>query len=231
MSRDFVGGMLSQAFRLVMLLVVICMMFVAMPVRVFGDDVVCAVEARRVGGDLFPVETARDEELCREWSRLFDACVTLGYDVSRDAVMLRFSRLPIADVELLADSGWTMWVGHGDLAVENATNYGESVIGLCVPSEKRLYVEDTDVGLSLAIPHEMGHFVDISRGSCSRTSDEWARIFETEASSMFVAGRFDDYAAENAVEFFAEAYRMAVCYPDTARLTAPKAFEFVRGMS
>lgn len=222
-------GHLRRIFGVMCALLAVVWPIVMYPAAIAGAGDMGGFAVRRVAGDLFCAEVAQDEELCARYAEIFDESVILDSGVSRDDVMPWFSRIPIGDAETFRESGWHMHVGHGDNAVEEACDTEQDVLGMCVPIESTLYVEDSEMGLRFAVIHEMGHFIDLSRGNPTRRSDEWVEIFDEEMGSFVDVGRFDDYAQTDAIEFFAEVYRTGVMYPTTTRLSAPKAYAYVFG--
>lgn len=222
-------GRVAWLARCMRMLVLSLALSLSFPSRGLGSDVVGAPVLRRVHGDLFWVGTDLDEASCERYRELFDECVELGEAVSRDAVMPWFARIPMRDVERMVELGWHVSVGHGDGFVERACGAEGDVLGMCVPAQRTLFVEDSDDGLRLGLLHEVGHFVDWSRGGLARRDAFWQSLFLAEAETFSDPGRLDGYAATDVAEFFAEIYRCGVAYPATTRLSAPRAYLYVFG--
>lgn len=207
---------------------------VGLPARAMANEMYATVPVCSVSGRLIDASFSGDAEAQARCIELFDACVDIDSACSDDAakkLLLWWSRVPTDVRERFANDGWRLRMIHGEGALE-ATEYAamvepKAILGMCVPSESLLMLEDSDEAISVGLLHEMGHYVDHSLGDMSYLDASWAEAFGTESESFVALGRFDDYALTNSTEFFAEVWRQSVLYPETMSRCCPNAFAHV----
>lgn len=117
------------------------------------------------------------------------ALVSSPYGAVRRDYIRQMDTIPQPVMDKFAHSGWTVSVDPKYIA-DYSEAVGRSIAGLCVYSEKRIYVNDPG-----AIIHEVGHFVDYTLGFSNEDL-----FSEADASQFFLR----EYSKTNAKEYFAD---------------------------
>lgn len=232
----------GNAFALAIAIFVAGTFALATPASHVSAEPLAAPAVCEFEGELVDIDAA---DAAGEYVETFDAVVEVDEE-TRPEVLMWWSRLPLWVVRDMRDCMWRVVVTHEVDAIErqdfwDQSEHGDiSPVGICAPARSLIIVETEQNQIGATLLHEVGHFVDWRYGNISRT-DDFVSAYGADSKTFADAGRplfgpsmfdkteqpFDAYGTSSAVEFFAEAWRVSLCYPSTARLTCPNAYAMI----
>lgn len=135
-------------------------------------------------------------------------------------------KLPANIRYAFVNAGWSICLTDTNLAQRFFAGQYSSVIGCTVYGDRTIYVKNSKYGISNAIIHEFGHFIDNYRGTVS-SSEEFTSYYNSEKYSFIEVNKLDDNSTSSTIEFFAEIFNQAILYPNSCSSSAPNAYNFV----
>lgn len=139
------------------------------------------------------------------------------------------SAIPPEAARLLADGGWRIILTSEDLATRFGFDY-DTIAGVTVESARIIFVAASETRIRRALLHEVGHALSVMLDDPD-ASAEFLRIYETERETFDQQERIDDHCVSTAHEYFAEAYRHYVLYPDILLQSAPQTYTYFQTLS
>lgn len=132
--------------------------------------------------------------------------------------------IPPEVARLLADGGWRIVLTGEELATRFGYAY-DTIAGVTVESTRTIFISATETRIRRALLHEVGHALGILLGDPD-ASVEFQRIYEAERETFDQQEKIDDHCVSTAHEYFAEAYRHYVLYPDILLQSAPQTYSY-----
>lgn len=132
--------------------------------------------------------------------------------------------IPPEAARLLADGGWRIVLTGEDLATRFGYDY-DTIAGVTVESARTIFVAASETRIRRALLHEIGHALGVMLGDPDASAD-FLRIYETERTTFDQQEKIDDHCISTAHEYFAEAYRHYVLYPDILLKSAPQTYAY-----
>lgn len=132
--------------------------------------------------------------------------------------------IPPEAAQLLAEGGWHIVLTSKELATRFGYDY-DTIAGVTVESARTIFVSATEKRIRRALLHEVGHALGIMLDDPD-ASAEFQRIYEAERETFDQQERIDDHCVSTAHEYFAEAYRHYVLYPDILLHSAPQTYSY-----
>lgn len=132
--------------------------------------------------------------------------------------------IPPGAAQLLASGGWRIVLTSEELATRFGYDY-DTIAGVTVESTRTIFVSASEVRIRRALLHEIGHALGIMLGDPD-ASPEFQRIYEAECKTFDQQEKIDDHCVSTAHEYFAEAYRHYVLYPDILLQSAPQTYAY-----
>lgn len=136
--------------------------------------------------------------------------------------------IPPEAARLLADGGWRIVLTNEDLATRFGYDY-DTIAGVTVESARTIFVAASETRIRRALLHEVGHALGVMLGDPD-TSAEFQRIYKAEHETFDQQERIDDHCVSTAHEYFAEAYRHYVLYPDILLQSAPQTYAYLEAL-
>lgn len=136
--------------------------------------------------------------------------------------------IPPEATQLLADGGWRIVLTSEDIATRFGFDY-DTIAGVTVESTRVIFISATEKRIRRALLHEIGHALGVMLGDPD-ASAEFQRIYEAERETFDQQERIDDHCISTAHEYFAEAYRHYVLYPDILLQSAPQTYSYFQAL-
>lgn len=136
--------------------------------------------------------------------------------------------IPPEAAQLLADGGWHIVLTSEELATRFGYDY-DTIAGVTVESARTIFVSATEKRIRRALLHEVGHALGVMLGDPD-ASAEFQRIYEAEYATFDQQEKIDDHCISSAHEYFAEAYRHYVLYPDILLQSAPQTYAYFQAL-
>ncbi|MBS1402434.1 MAG: hypothetical protein HPZ79_05540 [Oscillospiraceae bacterium] len=136
--------------------------------------------------------------------------------------------IPPDAARLLADGGWRIVLTSEELATHFGYDY-DTIAGVTVESARTIFISASKTRIRRALLHEVGHALGILLGDPD-ASAEFQRIYEAERETFDQQEKIDDHCISSGHEYFAEAYRHYVLYPDILLQSAPQTYSYFQAL-
>lgn len=134
-------------------------------------------------------------------------------------------RIPPGAARLLATGGWTIVLTTADIATCFGYAY-DTIAGVTVESTRTIFISASEVRIRRALLHEVGHALGAMLGDPDAQS-AFQSVYEAERATFDQQEKVDEHCVSSAHEYFAEAYRHYVLYPDILRRSAPETYAYL----
>lgn len=136
--------------------------------------------------------------------------------------------IPPGATRLLVDGGWRIVLTSEDIATRFGFDY-DTIAGVTVESARTIFISASKTRIRRALLHEVGHALGILLGDPDAGA-EFQRIYAAERETFDQQEKIDDHCVSTAHEYFAEAYRHYVLYPDILRQSAPQTYAYFQSL-
>lgn len=136
--------------------------------------------------------------------------------------------IPPGATRLLVDGGWRIVLTSEDIATRFGFDY-DTIAGVTVESTRTIFISASKTRIRRALLHEVGHALGILLGDPDAGA-EFQRIYAAERETFDQQEKIDDHCVSTAHEYFAEAYRHYVLYPDILRQSAPQTYAYFQAL-
>ena len=136
--------------------------------------------------------------------------------------------IPLDAARLLVDGGWRIVLTSEDIATRFGFDY-DTIAGVTVESARTIFISASKTRIRRALLHEVGHALGILLGDPDAGA-EFQRIYAAERETFDQQEKIDDHCVSTAHEYFAEAYRHYVLYPDILRQSAPRTYAYFQAL-
>lgn len=136
--------------------------------------------------------------------------------------------IPPDAARLLVDGGWRIVLTSEDIATRFGFDY-DTIAGVTVESARTIFISASKTRIRRALLHEVGHALGILLGDPDAGA-EFQRIYAAERKTFDQQEKIDDHCVSTAHEYFAEAYRHYVLYPDILRQSAPQTYAYFQSL-
>ena len=136
--------------------------------------------------------------------------------------------IPPEAAHLLAAGGWRIVLTSEDIATRFGYDY-DTIAGVTVESARTIFISASKTRIRRALLHEVGHALGILLGDPDAGA-EFQRIYAAERETFDQQEKIDDHCVSTAHEYFAEAYRHYVLYPDILRQSAPQTYAYFQAL-
>lgn len=136
--------------------------------------------------------------------------------------------IPPGATRLLVDGGWRIVLTSEDIATRFGFDY-DTIAGVTVESTRTIFISASKTRIRRALLHEVGHALGILLGDPDAGA-EFQRIYAAERETFDQQEKIDDHCVSTAHEYFAEAYRHYVLYPDILQQSAPQTYAYFQAL-
>lgn len=136
--------------------------------------------------------------------------------------------IPPDAARLLVDGGCRIVLTSEDIATRFGFDH-DTIAGVTVESARTIFISASKTRIRRALLHEVGHALGILLGDPDAGA-EFQRIYAAERETFDQQEKIDDHCVSTAHEYFAEAYRHYVLYPDILRKSAPQTYAYFQAL-
>lgn len=158
--------------------------------------------------------------------------ITIKGSASTDEIeqlQKEISKVPEWISQRFIDCGGVIYLSERPLSdVFSDLDPKDGAIGVFSPTNKAIWIYNSETSIEDATIHEYGHFLDSSLDRVSK-SEDFQACYEMEKQAFLLIDQ-NKYHIESAQEYFAETFELFIKSPRKLKRSCPATYEFFKSL-